>query len=84
MALNNRLLNNIEKSPYYVNHGKHAKQKKILPIKKPSEFAQQRTNRLKKIYKIIRQKNIYKKKASNNATRKKINLNLKNKIKFIY
>ena len=38
LVLNNRLLNNIEESPYYANHGKHAKQKKILSVKRPLEF----------------------------------------------
>ena len=62
MAINNRLLNNIKKSLYYANHGKHAKQKKILPVKRPLKSVKQKIDKLKKIYKIIRQKNTQKKK----------------------
>ena len=83
LVLNNKLLNNIKESSYYTNHEKHAKQKKALFMKKPSEFVQQRTNRLKKTHETMRQKIFTRKKASGDATRKKINLNLKKKIKFI-
>ena len=71
MALNNRLLNNIKKSPYYANYGKYTKQRKILSVKKFSEFAQQRANRLKKIYKTIQQKNTRKKKGIKRRDKKK-------------
>ena len=63
MVLNNKLLNNIKESLYYANHEKHTKQKKVLFVKKFLESVQQQRNRLKKIYKTIRQKNAYKKKA---------------------
>ena len=84
MALNNRLLNNIKKFSYYTNHGKHTKQRKILSVKRFLESAQQRANQLKKIYKIMRQKNIYKKKSIKRRDIKKKNLSLKRGIKFIY
>ena len=38
LVLNNKLLSNIKKSSYYTNHEKHAKQREILFIKRPSEF----------------------------------------------
>ena len=34
LAINNKLSNNIKKILYYANYEKHAKQKKILPVKK--------------------------------------------------
>ena len=71
MAINNKLLNNTKKSLYYVNYGKHAKQREILPVKKFSEFAQQQANRLKKIYEAMRQKDIYKKKGIRRRDKKK-------------
>ena len=71
MALNNRLLNNIEESPYYINHEKHARQKKILPVKRFLESAKQRANRLKKTYEIIQQKNTHKKKNIKRRDKKK-------------
>ena len=71
MVLNNKLLNNIKKLLYYANHGKHAKQKEILFVKKSSESAQQRANRLKKIYEAIRRKNAHKKKNIKRRDKKK-------------
>ena len=79
--MNNRLLNNIKKSPYYANHGKHAKQKKALPVKKSSKFAQQRANRLKKTHEKIRQKNTRKKKGIRRRDKKKNKPQLKKKNK---
>ena len=81
LVLNNKLLNNIEKSPYYVNYGKYIKQKKILPVKKFLESAQQRTNRLKKIYKAMRQKNARKKKNIKRRDKKKNKFQFKEKNK---
>ena len=71
MAINNRLLNNTKKFLYYINYGKHARQKKILFIKKFLESAKQRANKLKKIYKMMRQKDIYKKKNIKRRDKKK-------------
>ena len=71
LVINNKLLNNIKKFLYYANHEKHAKQKKILFVKKSLEFAKQKANKLKKIYKIIRQKNVYKKKGIKRRDKKK-------------
>ena len=71
LILNNKLLNNIEKSPYYINYGKYARQKKILPVKRLLKFAQQRANRLKKTYEAMRRNNIYKKKNIKRRDKKK-------------
>ena len=71
MVLNNRLLNSIKKSLYYANYGKHVRQKKILFVKKPLKFAQQRADRLKKIYETMRQKNVHKKKGIKRRDKKK-------------
>ena len=63
--------NNIKKFLYYANHEKHAKQRKTLFVKKLLKSAQQRANRLKKIYKTIRQKNTRKKKGIKRRNKKK-------------
>ena len=62
MAINNKLSNNTKKFLYYINYEKHAKQKKILFVKKSLKSTKQRENKLKKTYKIIQQKNTHKKK----------------------
>ena len=48
LVLNNKLSNNTEEFSYYVNYGKHAKQRKKLFIKKPSETSQQKAEKTKK------------------------------------
>ena len=53
-------------------------------MKRLLESAQQRVERLKKIYKIMRQKDAHKKKVFKDATRKRMDLSLKREIKFIY
>ena len=83
MALNNRLLNNTKKFLYYINYGKHARQREVLPVKRPLESARQRANKLKKIHKIMRQRDARRKKSIKRRDKKKIKLNLKRRIKFI-
>ena len=71
LILNNKLLNNTGELLYYINYGKYARQKKVLFVKKPLEFAKQRADRLKKIYKTMRQKNAHKKKSIKRRDKKK-------------
>ena len=84
MTINNRPLNNTRKFLYYANYEKHARQKKASPVKKPLESIKQKINKLKKIYEMMRQKDAHKKKVLSDATRKRMNLNLKREIRFIY
>ena len=65
------MLDSTKKFLYYINHGKHARQKKTLFIEKPLKSAKQRIDRLKKTYKIIQQKNIHKKKGIKRRDKKK-------------
>ena len=81
LIINNRLLNNTKKFLYYVNHGKHARQKKALPVKKLLKSARQKADRLKKTQEIIRQKNTHKKKGIKRRDKKKNKPQLKNKNK---
>ena len=83
LVINNRLLNNIKKFLYYANHGKHARQKKVLFVKKLLKSAQQRADRLKKIYETMRQRDIYKKKGIRQRDKKKNKFQFKKKIRFI-
>ena len=81
LVINNRLLNNIKEFLYYINYGKHARQKKVLFVKKFLEFVKQRADKLKKIYEKIRQKNVYKKKGIKRRDKKKNKLQFKKKNK---
>ena len=38
LAINNRLLNSTKKSLYYINHGKHARQREILFVENPQNL----------------------------------------------
>ena len=81
MAINNRLLNNTKKFLYYINHEKYARQKEILPVKRPLKSTKQKTDKLKKTYKIIQQKNAHKKKDIRRRDKKKNKPQLKKKNK---
>ena len=71
MAINNKLLNSTKEFLYYANHGKHARQKEVLSVKKLLEFAQQQTDRLKKTHETMRQRNTHKKKGIRRRDKKK-------------
>ena len=71
LAMNNRLSDSTGESPYYANHGKHARQREALPVERPSESAKQRADRLKETHEMMRQKDARKKEGIRRRDKKK-------------